>query len=495
MNKRCIGIDIGPDYMCAVQVNRTQYGLLIERVFTAKIRRAVDSPSDILAELFTTHGFDCHAETAISIPGEAVLLRNIETDPATINQFSAPQDGSLPNAERFVTKTYTPAHQLGPKAQALLISVDREQLQERFNILAQAGIHPILVETALFAANAAILANHPEAATGPALIVHIDKTHLTIAITQDASIIFARKLPVCDDNNLAATVDSEIRLTYRKLFDSDIPSDAKLYLVPQLNNPKTIEAELTHVLHCHITLVNPCARVQHDPKCNADAFMTIAEGLALRALSPDTIAGLNFLNALQNEEKPRIDLKKELKTIAALASAVILIAIASVFVRLWQLERQHSNIQKQTVELFRQTLPDEKNIVNPLAQLEQKIAPLQTGYASFGGVTDTAAGPLEIMRQVTQTIPEQAGITVGSMLLSPDSVRITGTAGTFAPVYQWQQALQQVPRFTSVDVSDIQRLAAGQSVNFTIVIAMADSTPAKGTLGQASSPRAEGKIQ
>jgi hypothetical protein len=31
-----------------------------------------------------------------------------------------------------------------------------------------------------------------------------------------------------------------------------------------------------------------------------------------------------------------------------------------------------------------------------------------------------------------------------------------------------------VPEFTSVDVSDIQRPAAGQSVNFTLVIAMAE---------------------
>jgi Tfp pilus assembly protein PilN len=459
--------------MCAVQVSCTQNDLLIEKVFTAKIRRAFDSPSDILSTLVTTHGFDNLAETAVSIPGEAVLLRNIETDPATINQFSAPQDGSIPNADRFVTKTYVPAGQDGPKTRAMLVAVDRERLRERLNILVRADMHPMLVETALFAVNTAVIANHPEAATGHALVVHIDKAHLTIAITQDGFIIFARKLPVCDDNNLAATVDSEIRLTYRKLFDGDIPSDAKLYLVPQLDNPKTIEAALANALHCHITLVNPCAGVQRDPKCNVDIGMTVAEGLALRALSPETIAGLNFVNALQNEEKPRIELKRELRTIAALAAAVILVATATLFIRLWKLEHKNTNIQKQTAELFRKTLPDEKNIVNPLAQLEQKIASLQTGYASFGVAADTTPGPLEIMRQVTQTIPEQAGITVGSLLLSPDSVRITGTAGTFAPVYQWQQQLQQNLKFASVDVSDIQRLAAGKSVNFTILIALA----------------------
>ncbi|MFH1371100.1 MAG: GspL/Epsl periplasmic domain-containing protein [Planctomycetota bacterium] len=486
MNKRCIGIDIGPDHLCAVQVSRTQNGFLVERVFTAKIRRAVDSPSDILATLFAKHDFDSHAETAVSIPGEAVLLRNIETDAATIEQLSATQDGSIPNAEQLVTKTYTPVRQDGPKARALLISVDRGRLRERLNILLRADMHPILVETALFAVNAAVVLNHPEAATGPALVIHIDRTHLTITITQDGSIIFARKLPVIaagEDNssynvkNIAALVASETRLTYRKLFDSDIPSDAKLYLVPQLDNPKTIEAELANVLHCHITLVNPCARVQRDPKCSADTVMTIAEGLALRALSPDTIAGLNFLNALQSKEKPQFELKKELRTIAKLAAAVILVAIVSLFACLWKLEREHTKIQKQTAELFRQTLPDEKNIVNPLAQLEQKITSLQIGYASFGGTTDATTGPLDIMQQVTQAIPGQAGITVGSLLLSPDSVRITGTAGTFAPVYQWQQQLQQIPRFASVDVSDIQRLAAGQSVNFTIVIAMAEKQP------------------
>jgi Tfp pilus assembly protein PilN len=479
-------------------ISRTQDGLLVEKVFTAKTRRAVDSPSDILAAMFTTHGFDDHSEIAVSISGEGVLLRNIETDAATIEQFSAPQDPDkigIPNADQFITKAHIPTHQSGPKVRALLVAVDRGRLRERLNTLAQANIHPALVEPVLFAVNAAVVLNHPEAAAGPALIVHIDRTHLTITITQDGSIIFARKLPVCDDNNLAATVDSEIRLTYRKLFDSDIPSDAKLYLVPQLDNPKTIEAELANALHCHITLVNPFAGVQRDQKCNTDTIMTVAEGLALRALSPDTIAGLNFVNALQSEKKPRFELKRELRTIAALVAAVILVAIVSLFARFWKLEREHTNIQKQTAELFRQTLPDEKNIVNPLAQLEQKIASLQTGYASFGGAADANSGPLEILQQVTQTIPEEAGITVGSLLLSPDSVRITGTASTFAPVYQWQQQLQQIPRFASVDVKDIQRLAAGQSVNFTIVIAMADSTPAKGTLGQASSPQAEDKTQ
>jgi Tfp pilus assembly protein PilN len=483
MNKRCIGIDIGPDHLCAAQVSRTQNGFLVERVFTAKIRRAVDSPSDILATLFTTHAFDSRAEIAVSIPNEAVLLRNIETDNAPTEQPSAPHEDSVPNADQLITKTYVPTHQSGRKARALLVAVDRERLRERLNTLIRADMRPILVETILFAVNAAVTINHPEAATGHAMLVHINRTHLTITVTQNGSVIFTRKLPVCDDINLAATVSSEIRLTYRKLFDGDIPSQTKLYLVLQSENPNAIEDELANALHCHITLVNPCARVQRDPKCSTDTVATVAEGLALRALSPDTTAGLNFVDALHSEGKPRFELKKELKIIAKLAAAVVLVATATLFARLWRLEREHTDIQNQTAELFRQTLPDEKNIVNPLAQLEHKIASLQTGCTSFGGTT---AEPLETMLEINRTIPEQAGITVDSLLLSADSVRITGTADTFAPVYQWQQQLQQIPRFASVDVKDIQRLAAGQSVNFTIVIAMADST---------SSPQAEEKTQ
>lgn len=473
MNKRCIGIDIGPDYLSAVQVSRTDEGLFVEKTYSVKTRRAADSPSDKLTDLFILHGFDDQAETAVSIPDEAVLLRNVETGAETIEQSSALQDGSIPNPDQFITKIHDPKHQTGRKKRALLISVDRGRLRKRLHILQKANIRPVLAETALFAANAAVVLNHPEAASGIALIIHLDKTHLTITITQAGSVTFGRKLPVFDDNNLAAAVDSEIRLTYRKFFDSDISSDTKIYLIPELENSKTIEAELTKTLHCNIIHINPLGRVQHDQKLANDTNITIAEGLALRALSLEDTTGLNFVDALQGGEKHQFDPKKELKTIAKLSTAIILVAIASLFIRLWKLERQYGKIQKQTAELFQQTLPDEKNIVNPLVQMDQKITSLQAGYASIGGAADTSSGPLEIIQQLTQNVPEQADVTVDSLLMSSDSVRITGTAGTFAPVYEWQQQLQQVLRFASVDVKDIQRLTAGKTVSFTIVIAMA----------------------
>jgi Tfp pilus assembly protein PilN len=156
-------------------------------------------------------------------------------------------------------------------------------------------------------------------------------------------------------------------------------------------------------------------------------------------------------------------------TIGALAAAVIVIAVATLFVRLWRFEHEYSKIQSRTAELFHKVLPEEKTIVDPLAQLEQKITSLQTGFA---GASGAATSPLEILNQVTKTAPEQSGITVGSMLLSSDSVRITGSAGSFPPVYQWQQSLQQEPLFASVDVKDIQRLASDKPVSFTIVIAL-----------------------
>ncbi len=471
MNNRSIGIDIGPDHLCAVQVSRTDGGFFVEKTLAAKMRRAVDSPSHILTELFTMHGFDSRAETAVSIPGRALLLNNIETDAATIEQSST--DDAIPNAERFITKIHIPAHQTGSKIHALLISVDRERLHERLNTILQADIRPVLAETALFAVSAAVTANYPQSDEGISLIVHIDKAYLTITITRDGSVVFARKIPVCDDNNLTAAVDSEIRLTYKKFFDSDIPPDTKVYLVTQLDNLKAVETGLANALHCRMTVVDPFAGMQHDPNCDVNTAVTVAEGLALRALIPDDAAGLNFLDALKNEKQQRFEAKKEIKTIIKLSAAIILVAIASLFVRLWKLEHQNGKIEKQTVEIFQQTLPDEKNIVNPLVQLEQKIASLQTGCTSFDGTDDMNAGPLEIIQQLTQTAPEQADITVGSLLMSDDSVRITGIAATFAPVYQWQQQLQQVPRFASVDVKDIQRLAAEKSVSFTIVIAMA----------------------
>ena len=58
MVKRCIGIDIGPSHLHAVQIYRRDEQFHIEKVHSIQIRRSTDSLQDIIRTLISRHGFD-----------------------------------------------------------------------------------------------------------------------------------------------------------------------------------------------------------------------------------------------------------------------------------------------------------------------------------------------------------------------------------------------------------------------------------------------------
>lgn len=94
MIKRCIGIDIGPVYVRAVQIVGASGGLRIEKTFSTQTRRESDSLPEILRGLFAKFGFDKRAAVAVSMPHDGVFFRIIHTDAAGLDSF--PQQAAGP---------------------------------------------------------------------------------------------------------------------------------------------------------------------------------------------------------------------------------------------------------------------------------------------------------------------------------------------------------------------------------------------------------------
>jgi Tfp pilus assembly PilM family ATPase len=489
MIKRCIGIDIGSTHLCAVQVSRTGQRFCIEKTFCTKIRRSTDSPRGILKTLTAKHGFDRHADIAVSMPHDAVFFRNLETgsaDPQEISLRNSPAfEHDFPiRPDEIIAQAYS-QHQLAGQANNVLVAaVARAAIRERLNTLADGRVHPALVDAPIFAIFATATINHPEITAGNAIIAHIDESCLTLAIAQNGNILAVRKLPVIlqSDNGsqltleqLADLLSNEAQITWRKLFDGEIEQDTKVFLAAQEDIADRLATALGENLHCQITVIEPCANVHCSADYNGDGEICVAEGLALRILAPESTTGVNFFEADNAETEPKFDLKKQFMISAALLAAIVVVSLAGLFVRLLRLEGEHARVQKEIKEVFQSTLPEEKNIVNPLAQLTQKLESLRNSYGPFGYGSDAGTGPLDVLREITACVPQEQGITISNMLITAESVRLAGTSRSFQPVYDWQQRLNAIPRFSTVNVEDIHRGSEGGLVNFTILLSLATS--------------------
>jgi len=486
MVKRCIGIDIGFSYLRAVQIVRTGDELCIEKVFSTQTRRSKDSPLEILRQLSGKYGFDHRADVAISMPHDAVFYRNLETDTAKLEQIRQVPKTALEHnipiePDEIVAQACSQRQLPNETYSVLTAAVSKASLRERLSILSGAKMHPNLVEAAVFAIHSTVAVNHPEIATGRAIIAYIDESYLILSVTENNNVLIVRNIPIASgsDKNTdsvpeqaAEILTREAQVTWRKVFGYEIEQETKFYLAAGGDVSGDLEAAITENLRCQTVIVEPYATVKCLPEHNGDEAICIAEGLALRVLAPEKTVGINFLEADNAVTKPTLDLKKELIIFAMLAAAIAVVSFVGLFVRMFHLEAKYTNIKNEIREVFQSTLPEEKNIVNPLVQLEQKLESFRKDYQLFAFFSPTNVSPLKVLHSITTNTPSQANIRIDDLLITAESVRLKGTCDSFDSVYQWQRLLQEIDGFTLVDVQDVQKDPRGDAIRFIVLISL-----------------------
>ncbi|MHC4526988.1 MAG: PilN domain-containing protein [Planctomycetota bacterium] len=500
MAKRCIGIDVGPSHLRAVQVLQEAEGLCIDKVYSTKMRRSTDSPPDIIGSLITDHGFDAGAEVAISMPHNAVFFRNFEVDSTGLQRIlelsqksaggeehtaagSVCEHGFPIEPDQTVVQVHSHRRLASEKHSVLTAAVAADKLRQRVQVLTETKKHPVLVDAPVFAVYSAVAVNYPEITTGTAIIAYLDESYLAFTVVQDNSILIVRNMPiapVCSgdigsfEERTARMLTHEIQITWRKLFGKDIEQDTTVYLVTVADVSDELEAAIEEGLRCQITKVDPYARIECVSQSNGGAKICLAEGLALRVLAPEQTAGVNFRDAGPEVTKTRVAVRKELAVCAVLAAGIALIWLVGLFIRLSRLEARHSRVENEIRQIFERTLPDEGNMVNPLAQLEHKLQALRGNYALSGYINTARTNPLEVLHAITTEGPSDQNIDIDSTLITAESVRLTGTAGSFDAVYKWREKLQQIPQFAAVDIQEsIHKDPESGSVHFTILISLA----------------------
>jgi Tfp pilus assembly protein PilN len=259
----------------------------------------------------------------------------------------------------------------------------------------------------------------------------------------------------------------EAAITWRKLFETEIPEDTRIYLVGIGENMVDLKETVEENLRCKTTIANPYARVllKHVGRPRVD--ISIAEGLALKTLAPDHIAGINFLEADSIKAKSTTSPKKEIAVCAVLIAAIAAVSLIGLFMRRSQLENKYEDIRSEINENFRRALPQER-IVNPLAQLDQKLQAMQEDYALFGPALGAGVRPLEVLNVITDSTPEDTNIGLEDLLITTEKVRLTGTAESFESAYEWQRLLEQTPQLSGVEVVNPQQVADGKLVHFVV---------------------------
>jgi len=442
----------------------------------------------MLHSLTNEHGFDRRAEVAVSLPLHVFFFADIEIDAGGLERVRAGDTLGLKDyfpipATDMVAQICSVLPMDGGKHSALVAAASRQQLGESLESLKEGKIKPARVDTPITAVRAALVANHPESARGLAAILYVDPSTLSLAVTHDGSILLIRNIPLSSPGEqntetfalqMAEIVAQEIEITWKRLFGNGPDPGLRIFLVAPESTVAALATSVQDKTNGQVILVNPYARVMRSEGVAADLPLCVAQGLALGALQPDGTDHIDFLAAYRARTRPKFRLKKELTVCATLAAAATVVWATGLFLQLSSLESDYRHLKRQTEEVFHQAVPEEQNIVDPVAQLQQRLDAFRKESGALSSLSSGRPGPLEILYALSRNTPTTGALELQEVLIAADSVRITGSCDSYATFSQWQHLLETIPGLRVEDVPRSTKDPSGK-VQFLISLSTRES--------------------
>ena len=182
------------------------------------------------------------------------------------------------------------------------------------------------------------------------------------------------------------------------------------------------------------------------PGVNLDASLTVACGLAWRALNQTSV---NFMSALPKGAQHRTNLQREVTVCTLLVLACFVSWFGGMFMQMRSLKSTQAQIQEDIDQTFIKAVPGE-NAVKPLAQLQQHLDGTVSNHSALQAYSPDRPGVLTVLKLIGETLPQENSITFDDILMTDNDVRLQGHCHDTQDLYNWEKILNDHPGFQNV---------------------------------------------
>ena len=132
------------------------------------------------------------------------------------------------------------------------------------------------------------------------------------------------------------------------------------------------------------------------------------------------------------------------------------------------LKKRYEMADRRCGEVFRQVFPEVKNVVYPALQMKQKIEEAESSAVLLPGLINPDRRVLDLLMEISKRIPKSFDIDINTMVIDPETVRVTGETDTFNTVDNVKNNLEPSRYFSSVTINSANLDRTGKKVNFEI---------------------------
>ena len=478
--KRTIGIDINKYYISLTQLCCKRGRYCLEKSYVHRMPDSdsannvnVEQVQAIIKNTITSEKFNTKSPAIISMPNGRVFFHSFKTefssdkDIERLLKYELEDDFPIP-FDDLVTNVCS-SHNVNERQNELLVgAVSRSELQSWTQVINETGIDCSMVTSEISALYAAVKLNHNPGSDDSSIIMHVDTSRTILGVFKKDSLMSVRYIDNIKTDEMAALLEREITLTLKSVAANN-PIPSKIFLSGNHNLVLSLKKQLPQEIDSEIVISDPFVKVISEAGQKKNNKLIIAIGLALIGLEPSQNV-FNFLAADKAEAVQVNKTKRNAIGFAILLAAFAVLMLINFFSQLKGLEKEKENIERKMRDIFVTMFPDEKKIVNELAQMNDKYTQLEKEYNVIASEVVDRVPAIKILENISKTISPDLNVGVLGISMTPESVNFSGIAPDFETVDNIVEILQKTKDFDSVEIVDLEPQSNNVRFNLTIKI-------------------------
>ena len=492
MPGKILGIDISKHNISAVQIISGLKGYQVISCFSAPI--AHDNLEEAFEKL--SNSLDLKSDKCIlTIPASNIFFRNVNTpfrDAKKIRQTLPFEiEPYVPFAVDEMVIDYNPTDENNPSS-ILTASINKNYVAEYIEKLKNAGVDPDIID--IRPAPAAIWLMDQESAPDNGVYMDLEYEHPVAVIFQNKKIALIRELPcslseTTEDSesrnneyaspeileNFINTICRETNRTVHS-FGSQAKNGfavEKVYYGGRLSAYKDISSILNTCFENTPERIN----ISRDSRLRMDtgvsgiyepAMMDNALAVSIRENKKNS--GFNLRRGEFAVKRKIFGPGKDIRTTALLLGIFLILMIFNSGVDYYYLSKKHSMVEAQFIRDYDKKFPQNKGLDARTKRLtvKQKLTELRNSSSDLSGEFRPDQKVLDIIKDISQRIPDSYPIDINTMQIKNREVTISGTTDGYDTVDKIANALKPSSLFKNVEIVNSSRAKDGNGIKFEL---------------------------
>jgi general secretion pathway protein L len=481
MSRKVLGLDIRSGSVCAVLVKSSLRESRIAACMSVPTPETVpDDSSALRAALETVAGkMDLDgADCAVAMPAVLFSSRNLRVPFPNAKKIRMvlpfEMEPSLPYQadDLAIDFSMLPDGSSQSETEVLAVAVEKSRLSAVVDALTGIAIDPERVT--LSGLSTAVWVGRTAAPEEALLCLDISRTFGALFIIAANHVRLVRSFPLpADLPGRERAVQHHIRTTRAALGEMEgMPGEAGEIVATGEGLEGMDLEKLAGSLKATLRPADlrEALGVQCDEEASSAWDAARMDGaLAVALAEIEGVECLNFHRSQFPGRKIVARHREPLIKTGALAAAVLLLMFASVLIQSGLQQRRLAELDRQIAAVFSETFPEVKKPADPYQQMQIGLQELRKS-AALPGEALPAARSIDILKSISDRIPEGITVVFERMVLGPESILISGTTAAFNSVDEIKGHLEGIADFKKVTISSANTDRSGKEVNFQLKV-------------------------